>query len=85
MLDHINAPSHSEEQLISMSTIARDLGRTDRSIRRLIANRQFPAPDARLNGRSLWLRSTYLKWRNELAAGKYSRVDDSKSLVPTQK
>jgi len=84
MLNSINAPSNLEEQLISMSTIARDLGRTDRSIRRLIANRQFPAPDAKLNGRSLWLRSTYLKWRNELAAGRYSRAADSKSPAPTQ-
>ncbi len=79
-----NGPS-GEEPLIFMSKITRDLERTDRSIRQMIAAGRFPRPDGKLNGRSYWLLSTYLMWRRDVAAGKYSQVNGSENSNSNKK
>ena len=69
-----DTPDLLNDPFIGMPFIARDRGITDRGLRKQIARGDFPAPDANLNGRNLWRRSSYLTWKEEVLAGKFAKV-----------
>lgn len=53
--------------------IRRDQDIGDRGFRKWISNGRFPRPDGNLNGRNFWLRSTYDRWKADVAAGRYAK------------
>jgi len=53
--------------------IRRAEGIGDRGFRKWIASGRFPLPDGNLNGRNFWLRSTYVRWKADVLAGRYAQ------------
>jgi len=68
-----NNRAASMQQLMFMSNVTQALQRTDRSIRKMVAEGRFPPADGNLNGRNFWFLDTYHAWLSDVAAGKYAR------------
>jgi hypothetical protein len=46
---------------------------TTRCLRKWIAIDRFPAPDGKGHGRNFWFVSTYLRWQQDVLAGKFKQ------------
>jgi len=64
---------NSNAEFIFTSQLTENLDITDRGLRKMIAERRFPKPDMNLNGRNVWLQTTYNAWLADVKAGKYQR------------
>jgi hypothetical protein len=62
--------------LVFMAEVTRDNDVTDRAVRNWLKAEKFPPEDGNLHGRKFWLRTTYLKWREDVLSGKYSKVSN---------
>ena len=61
------------DRFVYMSDVCKDVGVTDRCIRKWIVKGHFPAPDANLRGRNCWRLSTFRAWKAAVFAGQYSQ------------
>ena len=73
MRDLPQALSAHGDRLLFMRDVRADIGVTDRAIRKWIAKGTFPQPDANLRGRNCWRMTTFLSWKADVLAGKYSQ------------
>lgn len=69
-----SSASTSDDRLLYMADVCADAGVTDRCVRKWILRGVFPHPDANLRGRNCWRQATYKAWKDDVLAGKYSRL-----------
>ena len=68
----LKSPSDGD-RLVYMSDVCKDVGVTDRCVRKWIVKGHFPAPDDNLRGRNCWRLSTFRAWKTAVFAGEYSQ------------
>jgi predicted DNA-binding transcriptional regulator AlpA len=70
------------DRFVYMSDVCRDVGVTDRCVRKWIVRGIFPQPDANLRGRNCWRLSTFRAWKADALAGKYRAERNPSGLRP---
>jgi hypothetical protein len=72
------------DMFLGTDHILRDLGISDRGLRKKIRRGAFPAPDCNVAGRNLWKSSTYRKWKADALNGMFARKRPTAAPSPTQ-
>jgi hypothetical protein len=69
-----STPDLLNDPFVDARFITKDIGVTDRGLRKQITRGDFPKADGNLHGRNVWRESTYRRYKEQVLAGKFSKV-----------
>jgi hypothetical protein len=69
-----NTPDLLNDPFVDARFITKDIGVTDRGLRKQIKRGDFPRADGNLHGRNVWRESTYRKYKEQVLAGDFAKV-----------